>query len=70
MSHIKEVNNAQYEEGIKPNSVASEINWYALVMYQDGTVKYFVFDEPYNVKVSDFFDMTNKDNPVASIMMR
>jgi hypothetical protein len=41
--------------------------WFAVVEYKDGT-KWFRFTEPYNVKVSDFFD-TTKENPILSIFM-
>lgn len=68
MTHIKEITKRVYDQAIK-GGVATEINWFAIVDYQFGPTKYFVFDEPYNVKVSDFFDMTNKDNPVTKIVM-
>lgn len=50
------------------NSTEEAKYWLAIVCYQNG-VKYFKFDEPYSVKVSDFFDKANKDNSIISIVM-
>lgn len=44
------------EDYVNASDIAHEINWYAVVTYQDNSIRYFVFDEPYNVKISDFFD--------------
>lgn len=65
MQHIKEIAKAEYDNGV--TGAGKEINWYAAVLYSDQVLKYFVFDEPYNVLISDFFDMTNKDNPIITM---
>jgi hypothetical protein len=49
------------------NSAANEIYWFAIVDYSDGDRKFYKFDKPYDVKVSDFFDKFNKDNTVKNI---
>lgn len=67
MSHIKELTKDEYKMALK-GDIGRQINWFAVVGYQDGTTKYFVFDEPYLVKVSDFFD-TKQENPVVTISM-
>lgn len=58
----KEVFDRLSAEGVE----VTEYYWLAKIEYMDGTFQYYKFNEPYNVKVSDFFS-TNQEKTIKTI---